>query len=1483
MEITAETINYLWVLVSAGLVFLMQAGFLCLETGLTRTKNSINVAIKNLVDFGLTTVLFWLFGFALMFGPTVGGWIGGAEFMGFAPDFDPTSQENVGNLVFLVFQVMFCGTAVTIISGAVAERMNFGSYIIITALISGWVYPVFGHWAWAGLQYGELVGLLGERGFVDFAGSTVVHSIGGWASLAILLIIGPRTGRFSADGTSRKIPGSNLPLSALGVLLLFVGWFGFNGGSTLAMNNQVIHIIANTVIAGSFGLMASLLVGWLARGRAEVDLVMNGILAGLVAITASAHAVSTLDAAVIGSVGGVVMLGVYTLLERLKIDDAVGAVPVHLGAGIWGTLAVGLFGQAQFLETGLSRGDQIVIQIIGVIVAAVWTFLTVYIILNIVNRFYPLRVSVEDEQIGLNVSEHGATTDLLDLFTVLDEQSKTGDLSLRAPVEPFTEVGQIAKRYNQVMDALEDAVARTDTIVKTAMDGIITFTQDALSIMTLNPAAESIFGYANTSLSGQSIGRLIQPDMDVQTMDMDAYIRQSIDALAMSAGHREMLGLRADGTLFPMEVVVTQGNAAGQAFYTGTFRDITDRKATEEALRQSEEYFRLLIQNASDIIAITDADGVLRYMSPSSAFILGYDAQTMVGESLFVFIHPDDTNILTDRFVALVKKQGPGNLFEVRIRAQSGEWRILQIVGNNLLHEASIAGIVFNARDITDLKLTESALEETEERFRDLFESSPDAIFVEDFDGNVLAANAAACELHQMSPQELIGKNVEDLVPEELQGQVELTLFDQAQDNPNATIIVESISYTKDKVPVPVEIRATRIDYLGEAALLLHVRDITKRKRQQAELMANRANLSALIENTQDWIWSVDNNLRVITHNTAAKLMFHTVYGHDLEEGVNILDLLSQDEREIWQARYERVLNLELLTIEDTLTLPDGMVADVETSFNPIIATDGTVTGVSAMARDITERKEFERELQNAKEAAESANRAKSAFLANMSHELRTPLNAIIGYSEMLEEDAEDFGYEDIVPDLNKIQSAGNHLLDLINNILDLSKIEAGRMELYLEEYTVVDMLQNVVSTATPLVNKNNNQFDLDVQGELGIQHADLTKVRQTLLNLLSNAAKFTEEGIVTLRARRQTAAGRDWLVYDVVDTGIGMAEEQVEAVFQEFTQADASTTRKYGGTGLGLTISRRFCQMMGGDITVTSVAGKGTTFQVMLPAFVEEVTAEEAPLRKADIPNAVQGETVSSNNAGLVLVVDDEPTVRELITRSLVKEGFRVETATNGEEGLEMARQLKPDVITLDVMMHGMDGWTMLSLLKEDMDLADIPVVIITLVDDKQQGFALGASGYLNKPIDRKQMVDLIKRHQAKPAEESTVLIVEDNADTRELIARTLSKEGWAIQEAENGLVALQKMQFETPDLILLDLMMPEMDGFQFVAEVQKIPAYRKIPVVVVTAKDITQEDSQQLSGFVQTVVQKSGNTRDELLRIITTLVNAQFDKGES
>ena len=530
--------------------------------------------------------------------------------------------------------------------------------------------------------------------------------------------------------------------------------------------------------------------------------------------------------------------------------------------------------------------------------------------------------------------------------------------------------------------------------------------------------------------------------------------------------------------------------------------------------------------------------------------------------------------------------------------------------------------------------------------------------------------------------------------------------------------------------------------------------------------------------------------------------------------------------------------------------------------------------GVVATYTDITELKQHEAELadlvgklQIARDAANEANRTKSSFLANMSHELRTPLNSIIGVTEMLQEDARDLEREDQIEPLDRVARAARHLLALINDILDLSKIEAGRMELHLESFPVAPVIHDVVNTIETLAARNANRIVVDCGPEVGMMHSDQMRIRQTVLNLVSNATKFTKDGTITISVRRQQEAGGEWITIAVADSGIGMTPEQMGKLFQEFSQADSSTTRQYGGTGLGLAISKRFCQMMGGDIVVESTPGRGSTFTVRLPTNIghpERLVAQD-------------GAAPTPSVAPLILVVDDDPTVREVIGRFLERAGYSVVTANGGKEGLRLAQELRPAAMTLDVMMPDIDGWTVLAAMKGDPRLADIPIVLMTILDERSRGYSLGASDYLVKPVDRDKLIGVLRSICGSVG--GKVLLIDDDDTMRRGIRLTLEPAGWEVTEAENGQIGLAHLAEAMPDVIILDLMMPEMDGFEFLEKIRHRPEWPDIPVVVVTSKDLTMEDRNRLNGGVERIIQKTD--RDETLREVCGALTKLLKRG--
>jgi PAS domain S-box-containing protein len=763
----------------------------------------------------------------------------------------------------------------------------------------------------------------------------------------------------------------------------------------------------------------------------------------------------------------------------------------------------------------------------------------------------------------------------------------------------------------------------------------------------------------------------------------------------------------------------------------------------------------------------------------------------------------------------------------------------------------------------------EDALRESENRKAAILEAALDCIISIDSESRVLEFNPAAEETFGYKKAEALGRQLPDLIiPPDLRERhyAGMKRYLETGEGPVLGRRVELHGMRSDGSIFPVELAITRLAHEAPPVFTAYIRDLTERQEREKALKTSEGRYKALFDNILEGVYQTDAEGNILAGNPSLIRMLGYESLDEIRAAGGVRNLyVDAAERARRVEELERTG--ELRNAELTLRRQDGSTLVALENSRVVKDSDGKPLYYEGTLTDITDRKRAEKELVYAKEGAERANRAKSEFLANMSHELRTPLNAIIGYSEMLQEEAHDLKIESLVPDLDKIRAAGRHLLSLINDVLDVTKIEAGRMQLYPETFQVDNLLREITDTVKPLMEANHNRLTLEIESNLGSMYADLTKVRQSLFNLLSNAAKFTSNGTVTVSATRERSTDEvtDQIRFAVSDTGIGISPEKGEKIFEAFAQGDSSTSKLYGGTGLGLAITRHFCRMMGGDVSVLSEPGKGSRFEMVLPVRIAPVE-DSLETALADLTNGVRP----------VLVVDDDASARELICRSLEREGIPTAVANNGRAALRLARELKPAAITLDVIMPDMDGWSTLSALKADPELRHIPVIMTTVSDDRALGYALGAAHYITKPINRERLISILSQYRClRPP--CPVLVVEDDPSSRELLKTILERENWSVATAENGAAALKKLKEEDFELILLDLMMPEMDGFEFTRILRENEQWRSIPVIVVTAKDMTEEDRRRLNGDIQGVITKSGLSREALIREIQTLVTGK------
>ena len=1012
---TVDTVDIAWLLLCAALVLLMQAGFTALESGLVRSKNSVNVAIKNFANFLIAASLFWIFGFGLMFGEG-DGLIGSSSFL-----FDSDAPFLTA---FFLFQLGFIGTATTLISGAVAERMRFAGYLVLATFVAAVVYPVFGHWAWGSVSLigsnDGRDGWLKALGFMDFAGSTVVHSVGGWVALAAVIVLGPRIGRFGAGAV--PIGGHDLPVTTLGVFVLWVGWYGFNGGSTYALTPDVPSIILNTSLAASFGGLVASALTWLRDRRPDVVTIMNGSLAGLVGITASANIMTSWQAAVVGGAAAVVMQGATILLERWHIDDAVGAVPVHLAAGIWGTLAVALLGDVDAFPEASSRLEQAGIQLVGISMCFVWSFGLGFGVLWLINRRFPFRIDGEGELAGLNIAEHGASTEIADLLWDMDEQRRSGDFGKPVRVEPHTEVGRIAAEYNRVTTAFRDRTESLQLLQRTAAAANESSSVERALAIVLEEVCRFAgwpIGHA-LLVSREDPKLLVSSGVWYMTDGRFAALRAATESQEIRVGE----GLPGNAVAARKPVFASVDDLAGTSAETATLTvlsldqheelGVTQRTiALEGRGRTAVKELGLRAGLAIPIMAGNDAVGVLEFSS---------DAR-----------FPVDAELM----------------------------ELLLSVGTQLGR-------------VVERQRTEEA------RLRALIDTMPASVYLRDLEGRFILVNREYEDFFGLRNEDIRGKTLAETDP-----------LSDVEVMPGLNARVDRDVLTSG---APIE-RETRVVRRGKEHVLADVR----------------------------------------------------------------------------------------------FPVRDGS--------GEVVAVAGIDIDITAQKRNEAELGELLRRVELARDAATEAASAKSRFLANMSHELRTPLNAIIGFTRIVSRHGDALPAKQ-VDNLSKILVSAEHLLSLIDEILDLSRIDAGAIRLQLSQTDVAEILTEVTGSLEPLLAAPGVRMTVDVDGAVPPIVTDREKLKQILLNLLSNAIKYTDAGSISVR----TQAADGLLRLDVSDTGLGIPADELPRIFDEFHRAETTSARLRSGTGLGLAISRRLARALGGDITVRSELGVGSTFTLELP-----------------------------------------------------------------------------------------------------------------------------------------------------------------------------------------------------------------------------------------------------------------------------------------
>lgn len=853
-----------------------------------------------------------------------------------------------------------------------------------------------------------------------------------------------------------------------------------------------------------------------------------------------------------------------------------------------------------------------------------------------------------------------------------------------------------------------------------------------------------------------------------------------------------------------------------------------------------------------DMLCIAGFDGYFKELNPMWEKTLGFTVEELKTKPFIEFVHPEDQEATIAEAQKIITTGEDVVSFENRYLCKDGSYKWLLWSSTVSLEEQLYYAV---ARDITERK-------QAEVHYRDLYENAPDMMAVVDLvSGNILECNQTLAEVIGRSKEEITGNSFLELYARES--------IEAAQQTSSAFVETGEIIRQErtlrraDGSTIDVLLQATPMrDETGKIVASRSTwRDVTKQKEAERALAAQEALYRTLIEAAPQVIWVADADGQVALLNRA----WHEFSGRTEAEslGTRWAEALHPEDLPDVLAKWERAYNHgETYSGECRFQAKDGSYQTFIFIGTPVRNDAGEIINWVGINTNIADRVQAEIALQEAKDAAEYANRAKSEFLATMSHELRTPLNAIIGFSEILRDEILGTLNDEQKELVLDIRTSGNHLLAMINDILDLSKIEAGRMDLQLEYFSVQEAVTEVNTIITALANKKRIQLVLELSQDVTIE-ADKLKFKQILYNLLSNAIKFTDEGgTVTTKLEVLSSA----LLGSVTDTGVGISPQDREKLFQPFTQLDASSTRAHGGTGLGLALTNRLIQLHGGKIWVDSEINRGSTFSFTFPLHQQteqiDVTA----------PDTSTSETAGSlNDNRTILIAEDNEQAAQLLGIYLTEAGYRVEYATDGEEAIKKASEIRPFAITLDILLPKKDGWQVLREMKTKPNLQSIPVIIVSVTEERQLAFGLGAVDHLVKPIDKEILLASLQSLKLPSRDGSPrILVVDDDPQTVRLLSTVLTSDGYDVLKVYGGSEAIETAISQSPDLIILDMMMPQVDGFQVIQRLTGDPRTCDIPIVICTALDLTDEDRDRLNGQIQSIIRKTGNVKEELLAAI-------------